>query len=167
MTDKSFFIEEIIINSVQSLLIGRVNELLAETKHSVPPLEFGNYRGGSAVVGASSPVVALAACERTEKERLIRLDTYALTITFVVPEGVPFGSPNGNAENQGFSAICCYAYAWAVEAALREDPTLGGIAGRAVLTGKKYAPPKQSGTGGEWTVVLTARIVVEGMGNDN
>ncbi|MDR0582920.1 MAG: hypothetical protein LBG57_01020 [Treponema sp.] len=48
--------------------------------------------------------------------------------------------------------------------ALGENPTLGGIADRAELTGKKYVPPKQSGTGGDWTVILTLRIVVEGDG---
>ncbi|MDR0557919.1 MAG: hypothetical protein LBG43_08670 [Treponema sp.] len=49
-------------------------------------------------------------------------------------------------------------------AALGENPTLGGIVDRAVLAGKKYVPPKQSGTGGDWMVILTLRIVVEGDG---
>jgi hypothetical protein len=41
MTDKSLFIEEIIINSLKSLLAGRVNELLEETEYPIPPIEFG------------------------------------------------------------------------------------------------------------------------------
>jgi hypothetical protein len=147
MTDKALFIEEIIINSLKSLLAGRVNELLAETEYPIPPIDFGAYRGGSVVV----PAISLSTCERSEKERIIRLDTYTLTITFTVPEH-PEGERNA------------YAYAWAAVTALGENPTLGGVADRAVLAGKKYIPPKQSGTGGDWTVILTLRIVVEGDG---
>jgi hypothetical protein len=145
MTDKALFIEEKIINSLKSLLGGRVNELLGETEYLIPPVEFGKYRGGSAVV----PVIALSTCERSEKERIIRLDTYTLTITFTVPEH-PDGERN------------CYAYAGTVAAALRENPTLGGIADRAELMGKKYTPPKCAGTGADWGVTLTLRITTEG-----
>jgi hypothetical protein len=144
MTDKGLFIEEIIINSLKFLLAGRVNELLRETDCPIPPVEFGNYRGGSAVI----PVIALSTCERSEKERVVHLDAYSLTVTFTVPEH-PVGERN------------CYAYASSVASALGEDPTLGGIADRAELTGKKYAPPKQSGTGGNWEIMLTLRVTVE------
>jgi hypothetical protein len=94
-------------------------------------------------------VISLFTCERSEKERIIRLDAYSLTITFTVPEH-PEGERN------------CYAYASSVATALGENPTLGGIADRAVLTGKKYVPPKQGGTGGDWEVVMTLRVTVEG-----
>ena len=147
MTEKALFIEEIIINSLKSLLAGRVNELLGETEYPIPPVEFGTYRGGSVI----APVINLSTCERTEKERIVRLDAYTLTITFTVPEH-PEGERNS------------YAYAWAAATALGENPTLGGVAGRVELTGKKYIPSKQSGTGGDWTVILTLRIVVEGDG---
>ena len=150
MTDKTLFIEEKILNSVKKLLSGRVNELLGETECPIPPIEFGNYRGGSVI----APVIVLSTCERTEKERIIRLDAYTLTITLNVPE-YPEGERN------------CYAYAWTAATALGENPTLGGAVDRVVLTGKKYVPPKQSGTGGEWTVVLSLRLTVEGVGNDN
>ncbi|MDR3173404.1 MAG: hypothetical protein LBU19_04060 [Treponema sp.] len=144
MADKGLFIEEIIINSLKSLLKGRVNELLGETEYPIPPIEFGNYRGGSAVV----PVISLSACERSEKERIIRLDAYTLTITFTMPEH-PEGERN------------CYAYASSMATALGENSTLGGAASRAVLTGKKYAPPKQSGTGEGWEIILTLRVTVQ------
>jgi hypothetical protein len=147
MTDKSIFIEENIINSVKKLLSGRVNELLEETEYPIPSVEFGSYRGGSAVV----PLIRLSTCERSEKERIVRLDTYTLTIAFTVPEH-PAGERN------------CYAYAAAIGRALSEDPALGGIASRAVLTGKKYTPPKQSGAGGDWGVTLTLRVTTEGAG---
>jgi hypothetical protein len=147
MTDTSLFIEEILLNSVEKLLSGRVNELLGETDCPIPPVEFGSYRGGSIV----SPVITLSACERSEKERIIRLDAYTLTIAFTVPEH-PAGERN------------CYAYASTMATALRENPTLGGAADRAVLTGKKYVQPKQSGTGGDWEVILTLRVTTEGAG---
>jgi hypothetical protein len=151
MTDKSLFIEEILLNSIKKLLSGRVNELLGESEYPIPPIEFGKYRGGSAVAGACSPVITLSACERSEKERIIRLDAYTLTITFTVPE-YPVGERN------------CYAYAGAVAMALLENPALGGAVDRAVLTGKKYVPPKHPGTGEGWELVLTLRITTEGIG---
>jgi hypothetical protein len=147
MTDKGFFIEEIIINSLKSLLLGRVNELLGEKEDPIPPIELGMYRGGSAVV----PAITLSACERSEKERIVRLDAYALTIAFAVPEH-PAGERN------------CYAYAASVATALGEDPTLGGVVDRAELTGKQYAPPKCAGTGADWGATLTLRVTVEGGG---
>jgi hypothetical protein len=156
--NRALYIEESIVGAAKRLLLGRVNELLEEVEYPLPHLEFGNYRGGSAVV----PAISLAVCERTEKERVIRVDAYVLTIAFTVPERAPFGLPNGNAENQGFSATCCYAYASSVATALQENPTLGGTVDRAALAGKKYAPPKHLGTGGDWTVVLSLRLTVEG-----
>jgi hypothetical protein len=156
MTDKGFFIEEILLNSVRSLLSGRVNELLAETEYPVPPIEFGQsgFTGLSPEFrhsrNSTMPAISLSACERSEKERIVRLDAYTLTIAFAVPE-----SPDGE--------LFCYACADAVDRALREDPALGGAASRAVLTGKKYVPPKQSGTGEDWEVVLSLRITVEGV----
>jgi hypothetical protein len=148
MTDtEGLFIEEILLNSVKKLFSGRVNELLAETEYPIPPIEFGKYRGGSIV----SPVITLSTCERSEKERIIRLDAYTLTIAFTVPEH-PDGERN------------CYAYAGAVAAAVRENSTLGGAADRVELMGKKYAPPRQSGMGGDWGVTLTLRVTTEGAG---
>jgi hypothetical protein len=147
MTDKVLYIEEILLNSVKKLLTRRVNELLGKTEYPIPPVEFGNYRGGSIV----SPVITLSACERSEKERIVRLDAYTLTVTFTVPEH-PDGERN------------CYAYAGAVATALLENPTLGGVANKAVLTGKKYVPSKQNGTGGDWGVTLTLRVTTEGVG---
>ena len=145
MTDKTPFIEEKILNSIKNILSGRVNELLGELEFPIPPIEFGNYRGGSVVV----PTIALSTCERSEKERIVRLDAYTLTITFTVPEW-PDGERN------------CYAYASSLATTLGENPTLGVAVDRVELTGKKYTPPKQPGTGEGWEVVLILRITVEG-----
>jgi hypothetical protein len=147
MTDTALYIEEKLLNSVRKLLSGRVNELLKETEYPIPPIEFGSYRGGS----FTAPVISLSTCERTEKERIVRLDAYTLIIAFAVPE-LPAGERN------------CYAYASSVATALRENPTLGGVTDRAELAGKKYVPPKQEGTGGEWEVILTLRITIEEAG---
>jgi hypothetical protein len=142
--NQALYTEEALIGAVKRLLSGRVNELLEETEYPIPLIEFGTYRGGSAVV----PVISLTTCERAEKERIVRLEAYTLTITFTVPE-----NPDGE---RG-----CYAYAGAVAAALQENHTLGGIADRAELTGKKYLPPKHPGTGGDWEIILTLRVTIE------
>jgi hypothetical protein len=149
MTDKELFIEEKLLNSLKKLLSGRVNELLEETEYPIPPIEFGAYRGGSVVV----PAISLSTCERSEKERIVRLDAYTLTITFTVPEWP--------SDQRSVGERNCYAYAASVATALEENPTLGGVASRAELAGKKYVPPKQSGTGGEWEVELKVRVLVE------
>jgi hypothetical protein len=140
-----FFVEQQILIAVRGLLIGRVNEILGEMECAAPLVEFGGYAGGSVVV----PVISLSTCERSEKERIIRLDAYALTIAFSVPE-----SPE--------SETYCYAYTAAVEKALGENPVLGGAASRVVLSGKKYTPPKKPHCGEGWEVVLTLRLTVEG-----
>jgi hypothetical protein len=154
---ESFFIEQRIIRAIRSLLAGRVNEVLGEGDLYIPPVEFGQsgyagmspeYRGGSVVV----PVISLSTCERTEKERIVRLDAYSLNITFSMPESLE-------------SELFCYAYAAAVEKALAENPTLDGIAERAVITGKKYKPPKAPHCGEGWEVVLSLRVTVEGTAN--
>jgi hypothetical protein len=53
-------IEETILNSVGTLLSGRVNELLGETEYPIPPIEFG--RSPSAAY-AVTPVLRLTACK--------------------------------------------------------------------------------------------------------
>jgi hypothetical protein len=144
--------EESIVGGVKRLLSGRVNELLGEAEFSVPPIEFGRYRGGDVVV----PAIGLSAGERTEKERIVQTEVYSLTIGFSVPD-MP-------SDQRSVGERRCYAYAAAVATALGEDPTLGGAVDRAELTGKRYSPPKQPGTGGNWDMVLSLRITVERMG---
>ena len=143
-------IEPMIISAIRKLLTGRVNELLGEMEHSVPLIEFTEFTGGDVVV----PVINLATCERTEKERIIRLDTYSLTITFSLPE-----MPE--------SELHCYAFSGAVGRAFYDDPTLGGVADRAVVTGKKYIEPTLPNCGEGWKLIVTLRITVEGIGPDH
>jgi hypothetical protein len=147
MTPNNNFIEQRIIGAVRGLLNGRVNEILRDEEFPTPVIEFGDFGCGYAV----APVVALSSCERTEKERVIRLDAYSLTIAFTLPESF-------EAESQ------CYAYAGAVCMALKENPTLGGVVDRAVVSGEKYVPPKKPHCGEGWGVVISLRLTVEGMG---
>jgi hypothetical protein len=142
------FIEETLLDSVRKLLTGRVNELLGEMEWPVPLVAFGQSLSGAYAV---TPVLRLAACERSEKERVIRMDAYTLTVGFVVPERL-------EAERN------CYAYSWAVDTALGEDTTLGGVADRAAVTGKTYDVPKHEHCGEGWGAVITLRLSVESLG---
>jgi hypothetical protein len=139
-----FFIEEEIDGCFYRLLDEQVNSFLREMELAVPSLDVGGKPGGDAVC----PDVYISECERAEKERIIRIDTYSVTITFPVPEGE-------------FSDLHCYAYASASEKALEANPTLGGMASRAVPAGKKYIRPKKPGCGEEWKLVLSVHVTVE------
>jgi len=137
-------IELRILEAIKKLLSKRVNEILANLEYQVAFIEFSDYEGGNVVV----PVINLSTCERSEKERIIRLDAYSLTITFSLPE-----------KNE--SEFLCYVYSLAVYKALGENPTLDGVADRAVATGKKYNKPKKPGCGEGWEAVITLRITIE------
>ncbi|MFP3041628.1 hypothetical protein LQZ19_07360 [Treponema primitia] len=130
----------------ENLLTGRVNELLQDYEFKIAPIEFSSFLGGSSVV----PVLRLSECERSEKERIIRVDAYSLTVSLYVPETVD-------------SERDVYAYGAAIGTALAEDPTLGGVVDRGVITGKKYVPPKKPYCGDGWELILTLRLTVEGM----
>ena len=146
------FIEQQLISAVRMMLIGRVNEILQEAEFAIPVIEFGDYRGGYTI----SPVITMCSCERSEKERIIRFDAYSLTITFSVPET---WSPAEPLESE----LYCYAYSSAVSRALNDDPTLGGIADRAIITGKKYYPPKKPHCGENWELIVSLRLTIEEM----
>jgi len=140
------FIETRIITAVRGLLTGRVNELLWSTELLVPVIEFEGNGDGYII----TPLISLSTCERTEKERIVKLDSYSLSITFTVPE-----SPD--------SELLSYVYAGAVCRAVYDNPTLGGVVNRAVISGKKYVPPKVHHCGEPWTVVILIRLSVEGL----
>ena len=142
--NRKLIIQEAIIGAVKGLLSGRVNEILLDEEFEVPIVEFGNYQDSKSV----SPVIALLSCEKTEKERIIRLDAYSLTITFSLPEKI-------ESESQ------CYAYSSAVCRALKENTTMGGVVDRAVVTGEKYIPPKTRNCGQNWEVVICLRVTIE------
>ena len=128
------FIEQKIINAVQELLTGKVNELLKELQIVVPLIEFGNYESTDVVV----PVILLNTCECTEKERIIKIDAYTLTITF-------------NFSDTKKSELFSYAYSAAVKQALSDNPTLDSVVDRGTVITKKYDDTK---------LILTLRLIV-------
>ena len=138
------FIEQQIIEAIRVMLTGQVNELLGELQFHIPLIEFGDYCGSNVIV----PVITLACCERTEKERIIKLDAYSITITFTLNETLD-------------NDFHCYAYAAAVCEAIKSNPTLNGIVDRVVMTGKKYKLPKKPGCGEQAEVVISLRVTVE------
>jgi hypothetical protein len=138
------FIEQRIISAIKKILDGRVNEIFQNWEFLIPIIEFGTV-GKFAV----SPVVSLSSCERTEKERIIRQDAYSLNIAFTLHE-----HEDGE--------LYCYGYAHAFGKALGEDVTLGGVVNRAVITGKKYIPPKKPNCGEGWGLVISLRLTVDG-----
>jgi hypothetical protein len=142
------FIEQRIIEAVRGLLTGRVNEILSTWEFLIPIIEFGNIGRDY----ATTTVIMLSSCERTEKERIIRLDAYFLTIAFSIHE-----HEDGE--------LYCYGYSTAFAKALGEDETLGGVVDRAVISGKKYTPPKTPHCGEGWGLTLSLRLTVEGMSN--
>jgi hypothetical protein len=147
MTMNNEFIEQRIINAVRRLLAGRVNELLGSLQFYIPLVEFGNYNGYEAIV----PTITLTSCECSEKERIIRIDAYSLTLTFTLPE-------------TQYSELYSYAYSAAVCRAVENDVTLGGVADKAIVTGKKYNQPRKRNCGENWELVISLRIITEQMG---
>jgi len=139
-------IETRILGAVRGLLAGRVNEILREMENAVPVIEFGDYAGDDSII----PVITLAYCEQTEKERIVRLAAYLVTITFSLPETLE-------------SELYCYAYSGVVSRAVYDNPTLGGIVDRAVVTGKKYIAPKRQHCGDGWSLAISLHITVEEM----
>ena len=140
------FIEQKIINAVKKLLSGYFNAYLLQLDFQIPVVEFGIFRG----VNVIAPLISLASCEQTEKERIVKQDTYSVTVTFPVLDTVE-------------SELFCFAYADTFIKALGDDVTLGGVADRAVITNKKYVPPKKADCGMDWELIITLRITVEGL----
>jgi hypothetical protein len=138
------FIELEIMNAARKLLTDKCNELLGSVEYVIPLVEFSNYGGSTAVV----PSLTLSTCELSDKERIVRLAAYSLSITFNVPE-----HPDSELHN--------YIYAWAVCRAIEQNPTLGGVADRAVVAAKKFIPPKTPSFGKGWEVVISLRVTVE------
>jgi hypothetical protein len=143
------FIEQQIIEAVRKLLSGRVNEILNKWEFLIPVIEFSVFENKYSV----APAVSLVSCERTEKERIIRLDAYSLSISFTLPETQE-------------TELYCYGYAAAVCKAIGENPTLGGVVDRAVVSGKKYSQPKKPGCGEDWEMVISLKVTIETMSNE-
>ena len=143
-------IEQQIIKAVRKLLTGQVNDFLGDSQFSIPVIEFGVNGSGYTI----APAISLIGCEGTEKERIVKQDTYLMTITFSFQE-------------QTESELHLYAYSGAVSRVFCDNPTLGGIADRTVITGKKYLTPKKQNCGESYALIVSLRVTVEGLKNES
>jgi hypothetical protein len=132
-------VEEKLIGAVWALLTGRVNGVLAECDDTVPFIE-GRETSESC---RSRPSVRLATAERTEKERIVKIDAYLVNVAF------------GGTEKD------CYRYAWALEKAIDEDRTLDGITDYTAIEKKVYQKINYE----DFCVCISLRITVETMSN--
>lgn len=139
-------IEIQILEAVKKLVSGRVNEIINDWQENLPVIEFGNYQSANVI----TPVIALVSCEKTEKDRIIRLDCYTLTISFSITD------TDDNECN-------CYVMVAAIIRAFCEDPTLGGAVNRIEIIGAKYMHPKKQGYGESCDVSINVKITVEGI----
>lgn len=139
-------IEIQIIEAVKNILSGRVNEIINDWAENLPVIEFGNYQSDKVI----TPIITLDDCVQTEKERIIKLDVYTLTISVSLPE---------MKEGEFF----CYVYNAAIASALYQNPTLNGAVNSLAPVRKKYTPPKTNNCGEGWAITLNYQITVEGM----
>jgi hypothetical protein len=138
-------IEERIQGAVWVLVLNGANEVLETIDDDVPLLE----RHGSGLVGdyVKRPIsgrVQFLSAERSEKERIVRLDVYRVKIWITASESD------------------CYRYAYALEKAIDRDFTLGGVV-ENVLFEKKVYTPKTHLVEAEFSL----RITVEQLGIRN
>jgi hypothetical protein len=133
--------EEMLLEMTAELLSGGVNFYLNELDETVPLFEIdGQHKLGAYGV---KPDIDISDCELSEKERVIRLQAYTLTITFCVK----------SFEHKRL----LYIYAYAIEKAIACDPTFGGVADRVALIHKKYSKRDA----GMWEIAISVRAVIE------
>jgi len=111
-------IEERVLDGIWALLLGDVNEALVGLQRQVALFE--RRRGGSLGGFGCQAEVALLDVERTEKERFLKIDAFTVTVEFAA------------------SLPDCYVYAWALDEALRQDATLGGLVDNVVFVSRRY-----------------------------
>jgi len=70
-------------------------------------------------------------------------------------------------QEQTESELHLYAYSGAVSRVFCDNPTLGGIADRTVITGKKYLTPKKQNCGESYALIVSLRVTVEGLKNES
>jgi hypothetical protein len=136
-------IEFDILHAIQNLLTGAVNRFLEEQEYDTPLIELGGGAPDRVV-----PEIRIVGGERSEKDRVIRLDVFSVTITLRVPE------ENGERS--------CYTYAAGIDRAISRDPTLGGVIDQAAMIKRSYQGPKVQHIGEGWEAVFTLWLTIEG-----
>jgi hypothetical protein len=144
--------EEAILSAACALFTAEVNMVLAQIEEEeadgvrCPNLEahtgFGVQHDRS-----GSFKLSIADAETEEKDRIVKVSRYALCAVIE--------ASGRDADRQ------CYRYGAAVERALRESPTLGGIASYCTITRKVYTFPKIAESGEPHRLTLTIIVTVE------
>ena len=143
--------EKKISGAIRKLLVDDANKLLEGLSFHVPTLEFGTHSGREVIV----PHVSLSACERSEKERIVFVNAYAVEI------GVPVDDLR-----DWDGELLMFTYGAAIERAVRLNGSLGGIVDRVVITKKEYVEPRRRYCGDCWILAVRLRVTVEGLAND-
>ena len=112
-----------LLERLEILFLGRVNELLYDEEARLAP--FRDFSGvGLASHDKIRAGLNIDECEQTEKERLLKMCAWTITIDFKVRD---------DGERKRFY------YGTALEQALFEDRTLGGLAASISLIKTKYS----------------------------
>jgi hypothetical protein len=89
------------------------------------------------------PDIEVIECELSDKERVIKLEAYALKIALQI---------HHLSEKKHL-----YFYAYALDKAIADDPTFGGVADRVSIVHKKY----NQKSAGDWEIIITVKATLE------
>ena len=144
--------EETILRAICVLISVRTNEILIEIADNAdddvqcPALEAAKEE--STIPSRPGNVdYTIVQAELTEKDRIVKTSRYCLTITLSAEGRRP--------------ATQCYRYASALGRALRENPTLDGIAAHTAITKKDYRPPRVRESGEMHRLLISVSVTVE------
>ena len=143
--NRALFFEEAVKIAVRSAIAEEAEAVGEEMGLFVPRIEFGNYTGFDAV----NAEILITHCERTEKERVIRISAYAIEINIPVPDGPHDGE------------ALMYAYTMAINRAIGNNRNLCGTVDNANLTETRIARPRKRHVGDCWLLTAKLRATVE------
>jgi len=143
--------EGAVLNAVRRLLVDDVNKLLEGLSFHVPLFEFGNHSGREVAV----PGVSLSWCGRTEKERVVFVNAYAVEVTVPVED-----------LREWDGETLMFAYGAAIDTAISLNKSLGGIVDNVLVTKRDYVQPTRRYCGDCWILALKLRVTVEGLLSD-
>jgi len=139
-------IETRIAAALERLLLEDANRLLDALPVQLAPIELGEHAGAEIV----RPSIAAASSRRTEKERVVLLDAYAIEIKYAV------------FDRQGQEACRLLPYYTAcIRRAVRRNGTLGGLVDRIALLETRHEPAEKGFAADHWTGTARLRATAE------
>jgi len=132
--------------ALERLLTDEVNKLLEALPVQLAPIELGEYSGAE-IARAS---IAIASSQRTEKERVVLLDAYAIEIRYSVFD-------RGGREA---GRLLPY-YTACIRKAIRRNGTLGGLVDRIALLETRHEPAGKGFPADHWTGTARLRATAE------